>query len=116
MRATPRGARPGAPGANAAEPRPAPFDERSLAAAVRALTRADGVLAGIVRRHGPPPLWPRRPGFRTLARMILEQQLERAVRIVTKHRASVDEVVSGLLERDTLEHDEILACFEQPQM
>ncbi len=49
-------------------------------------------------------------------RMILEQQLERAVRIVTKHRASVDEVVSGLLERDTLEHDEILACFEQPQM
>ncbi len=75
MRATPGGARPVAPGANAGVPRPAPFDERSLAAAVRALTRADGVLAGIVRRHGPPPLWPRRPGFRTLARMILEQQV-----------------------------------------
>ncbi len=39
------------------------------------LVRRDAVLRSVVVRHGPPPLWPRRPGFRTLARMILEQQV-----------------------------------------
>jgi DNA-3-methyladenine glycosylase II len=39
------------------------------------LVRRDAVLRSVVMRHGPPPLWPRQPGFRTLARMILEQQV-----------------------------------------
>ncbi len=54
---------------------PGPLDVRSLVAAVRELSARDAGLAAIVERHGPPPLWARRGGFRTLARMILEQQV-----------------------------------------
>lgn len=57
---------------------PDPLDARSLAAAVRALAARDARLAAVVERHGPPPLWARRGGFRTLARMILEQQVSLA--------------------------------------
>jgi DNA-3-methyladenine glycosylase II len=49
-------------------------DDRALAA----LTSLDRGLARIVERHGPPPLWRRRPGFATLARIILEQQVSLA--------------------------------------
>jgi len=42
---------------------------------VRALCRAEPRFAGIVARHGLPPLWPRDPGFATLALLILEQQV-----------------------------------------
>lgn len=47
----------------------------SLHASALALAREDAVLRGVIARHGLPPLWPRRTGFRTLARMILEQQV-----------------------------------------
>ena len=49
--------------------------ERTLAQGVRALTRSDPDLARVVQRHGPPPLWDRRPGFPTLVQIILEQQV-----------------------------------------
>jgi DNA-3-methyladenine glycosylase II len=32
----------------------------------------------MVPRHGPPPLWDREPGFETLVRIILEQQISLA--------------------------------------
>lgn len=32
----------------------------------------------MVARHGPPPLWPREPGFATLALLMLEQQVSLA--------------------------------------
>ncbi len=54
---------------------PARLREQDHQRSVRRLARADPALAAIVRRHGPPPLWPRPGGFRTLARMILEQQV-----------------------------------------
>jgi len=38
----------------------------------------DADLAGIVARHGPPPLWDRRPGFATLLHIVLEQQVSLA--------------------------------------
>jgi DNA-3-methyladenine glycosylase II len=50
----------------------------TLADAVRELTARDRVLASIVRAHGPPPLWARPAGFRTLVRIILEQQVSLA--------------------------------------
>ena len=50
----------------------------SLAGAVRDLARRDRGLARIVAAHGPPPLWARRPGFATLVRIILEQQVSLA--------------------------------------
>lgn len=51
------------------------LDEASLLVAVDELSAADPDLAGIVARHGPPPLWAREPGFETLVKIILEQQV-----------------------------------------
>ena len=50
----------------------------SLAAAVDELAVRDPDLAGIVARHGRPPLWDREPGFATLLHIILEQQVSLA--------------------------------------
>jgi DNA-3-methyladenine glycosylase II len=49
-----------------------------LLAAVNELTTRDADLAGIVARHGPPPLWDREPGFPTLLHIVLEQQVSLA--------------------------------------
>jgi DNA-3-methyladenine glycosylase II len=38
----------------------------------------DPALATIAERNGIPPLWPREPGFRTMLRLILEQQVSLA--------------------------------------
>jgi len=54
------------------------LDEPRLARAVRALARAEPRFAHIVKRHGPPPLWPRDPGFQTLVLLMLEQQVSLA--------------------------------------
>ena len=54
------------------------LDEAALEAAVRELAAIDPDLAGIAQRHGPPPLWAREPGFETLVRIILEQQVSLA--------------------------------------
>ena len=51
------------------------LDPVSLLPAVAAVSALDPRLAGIVERHGPPPLWARDPSFETLARIILEQQV-----------------------------------------
>ena len=45
---------------------------------MRALARAEPRFAQIVKRHGPPPLWPREPGFQTLVLLMLEQQVSLA--------------------------------------
>ena len=54
------------------------LDEPALAKAVRRLARAEPRFAHIVKRHGPPPLWPRDPGFQTLVLLMLEQQVSLA--------------------------------------
>ncbi|HZA32358.1 MAG TPA: hypothetical protein VE462_12665, partial [Propionibacteriaceae bacterium] len=51
------------------------LDEGALHAGVERLAARDTDLAGIVSRHGPPPLWAREPGFATLVHIILEQQV-----------------------------------------
>jgi DNA-3-methyladenine glycosylase II len=48
---------------------------QSLAIAAKALAARDPYLAAIYRQHGPPPMWGRRPGFQTLLRIVLEQQV-----------------------------------------
>jgi DNA-3-methyladenine glycosylase II len=50
----------------------------SLAAAVDELAARDAELAGIVERHGLPPMWDRPAGFVTLVQLILEQQVSLA--------------------------------------
>jgi DNA-3-methyladenine glycosylase II len=47
----------------------------SLRTGTEALAGRDPDLARIVRRLGDPPIWGRRPGFSTLIRIILEQQV-----------------------------------------
>ena len=55
-----------------------PLSERTLAVGARALGRVDADLAGVITRHGRPPLWGREPGFATLVQIILEQQVSLA--------------------------------------
>jgi DNA-3-methyladenine glycosylase II len=54
------------------------LDHDHLARGVRLLTRRDPDLARVVQAYGPPPLWVRAPGFTTLVRIILEQQVSLA--------------------------------------
>lgn len=51
------------------------LDEETLLSAVEELTKRDDHLREIVARYGPPPLWAREPGFPTLVKIILEQQV-----------------------------------------
>jgi DNA-3-methyladenine glycosylase II len=55
-----------------------PLTQEGLLAAVEELATRDADLAGIVARHGPPPLWDREPGFPTLLHIVLEQQVSLA--------------------------------------
>lgn len=50
----------------------------TLQRAVQELADRDTDLDAIVTRYGAPPLWARRPGFATLVRIILEQQVSLA--------------------------------------
>jgi DNA-3-methyladenine glycosylase II len=52
--------------------------ESTLADAAEQLARRDKDLASILERFGPPPLWARKPGFSTLVKIILEQQVSLA--------------------------------------
>ena len=56
----------------------APLDRKSLAIAAKSVASIDKDFAGILEKHGPPPLWEREPGFVTLIRIILEQQVSLA--------------------------------------
>ena len=55
-----------------------PLDEAGLRTGVRKLAAIDPDLAGIAERHGVPPLWAREPGFESLVRIVLEQQVSLA--------------------------------------
>jgi DNA-3-methyladenine glycosylase II len=59
-------------------PLPQPLNAARLASAVAELAARDPDLAGIVARHGPPPLWDRAAGFGTLVHIVLEQQVSLA--------------------------------------
>ena len=52
--------------------------EATLARAAQTLASRDPDLALILERLGPPPLWARPPGFSTLVKIILEQQVSLA--------------------------------------
>lgn len=55
--------------------KPVTLTNEGLAAAARLLASRDRHLASIYRSHGVPPMWARRPGFQTLLRIVLEQQV-----------------------------------------
>src|SRR6266550_2963286 len=52
-----------------------PLTKESLVNAAEILAARDPHLASVYERHGPPPMWARRPGFPTLLRIVLEQQV-----------------------------------------
>jgi DNA-3-methyladenine glycosylase II len=72
-----------------------------LAAAVSRLGVDDPRLAAIVARHGPPPLWARPTGYRTLARVILEQQV--SLKSAASLFARLDREVRGGIEAGNVE-------------
>lgn len=55
-----------------------PLTHSRLVKAANLLAAADADLARILQAYGPPPLWAREPGFTTLVRIILEQQVSLA--------------------------------------
>jgi len=57
---------------------PSKLTVASLSSAALELGKRDKDLASILERFGPPPLWARRPGFSTLVKIILEQQVSLA--------------------------------------
>jgi len=59
-------------------PGPKQLTHETLRLGTRELCARDFELARIVRRLGTPPLWGRRPGYPTLVRIILEQQVSLA--------------------------------------
>jgi DNA-3-methyladenine glycosylase II len=82
-----------------------PLNDDSIARACRTLARRDPDLGAIYRRHGAPPLWRRRPGFRTLVQIILEQQVSLASgratlrRIEAAHGSASARVLAAAGER-----------------
>jgi DNA-3-methyladenine glycosylase II len=54
------------------------LNKKRLAEAAISVASIDADLARIVADHGTPPLWARKPGFVTLVRIILEQQVSLA--------------------------------------
>ena len=57
---------------------PTPLDKKSLAIAAKSVALMDRDFARTLAILGPPPLWEREPGFVTLVRIILEQQVSLA--------------------------------------
>ena len=74
--------------------RPPPLDDDTLAIAAAMLAETDPDLAGILARHGVPPLWDREPGFATLVAIILEQQV--TLRSGAAALARLEEAAGGL--------------------
>ncbi len=64
----------------------------TLRLAIRELCQRDVRLSKVVERYGEPPLWARGPGFPTLLRIVLEQQVSLASARATFERlkAAVD--------------------------
>ena len=55
-----------------------PLTPQLISVAAQQLAKRDPQLDLILKQYGPPPLWGRRPGFETLIRIILEQQVSLA--------------------------------------
>jgi DNA-3-methyladenine glycosylase II len=71
---------------------PLTLTNETLATAARALAARDRRFRLIHQTHGTPPMWGRRPGFNTLLRIVLEQQVSliSARAMYERLRANVD--------------------------
>ncbi len=68
----------------------------TLAAGTSLLARIEPAFERIVHLHGPPPLWVRAPGYATLVKLILEQQvsLVSAAAVYRRLRAQIGHVTA----------------------
>ena len=66
------------------------LNKKSLSEAANSVALLDEDLARILADHGAPPLWARKPGFITLLRIILEQQVSLASADAMYHRLIVN--------------------------
>jgi DNA-3-methyladenine glycosylase II len=65
---------------------PRTLTRATLSIGAHRLADVDTDLANVLSRLGEPPLWGRRPGFATLVRIILEQQVSLAAALATYRR------------------------------
>lgn len=79
----------------AAAPRALTYAALGLGA--RTLAARDHDLARLLRRHGVPPMWGRRPGFAALVQIILEQQVSLAAARTLFRR--IDAALGGVTPR-----------------
>lgn len=70
-----------------------PLTPELLISACDTLAALDPDLAAVIERFGYPPLWPREPGFPTLLKLILEQQVSLA-----SARAAYDRLAAAVGE------------------
>lgn len=72
------------------------IDAHTLREGTRALGKMEPAFARIVTAHGEPPLWVRAPGFATLTKLILEQQvsLVSAAAVYRRLRSDIGEVTA----------------------
>jgi DNA-3-methyladenine glycosylase II len=82
------------------------LSQRDYERGLRILCRRDRGLASIVKRHGRPPLWRRKPGFPALVHIILEQQVSLASAEATFRR--LREAVKPFTPRHLASADETL--------
>lgn len=66
------------------------LSRESLSYGAAVLARRHREFARLLRTHGPPPLWGRRPGFATLVLIILEQQVSLAAARTMYRRVARD--------------------------
>jgi DNA-3-methyladenine glycosylase II len=67
------------------------MDEMTLLEGIKWLTDVDPFLRKVVEQYGPPPLWEREPGFPSLLKIILEQQVSLA-----SAQATYDKLITKL--------------------
>ena len=83
-----------------------PLTEATLREGIAVLAGRDADLASVVERHGRPPMWDREPGFATLLKTILEQQVSVASAAATYDRLL--EVVGVLTPDSYLAQDDVM--------
>ncbi len=83
-----------------------PLTEATLREGIAVLAGRDADLASVVERHGRPPMWDREPGFATLLKTILEQQVSVASAAATYDRLL--EVVGILTPDSFLAQDDVM--------
>ncbi|MFC1608050.1 DNA-3-methyladenine glycosylase family protein [Candidatus Latescibacterota bacterium] len=68
-----------------------PLTEESFEQALAFLRDTDPDLGAVLSKYGPPPMWAREPGFPTLVKIILEQQVSLA-----SAKAAYDRLIEAL--------------------